>query len=321
MPSPPAGPDPTDATVSRLVELACHAPSIANSQPWTWRARGGALELLADHTRRLDHDDPAGRQLMISCGAALHHLRVAAGALGVEARVTLVEPEPGAVLELLARIDLSGDVVGRAGPLDLHLLHARHTDRHRFTSWPIPPDRLRSLARAARRPGVEALPVDGAGHKTELGVLLHESALVQSTLSSCDGVVAGRAERDPEAQIERDDGILVLVSACDAPPTWLSVGESLSALWLEATRQGLAVVPLSSPIESPSARALVRRALPARAGLPHLVLRITWGALGRSHLAARTRRPLEEVLHARGDEGPTRSMSSASPGRASAGAE
>ena len=144
------------------------------SQPWPF-----------PHTRRLDHDDPVGRQLMISCGAALHHLRVAAGALGVEARVTLVEPEPDAVLQLLARIDLSGDVVGRASPLDLHLLHARHTDRHRITSWPIPPDRLRSLARAAKRPGVDALPVDATPSSPDVPSATRRRRSSEATGSSC----------------------------------------------------------------------------------------------------------------------------------------
>ena len=45
------------------------------------------LELHEDRTRRLPAADPFGRNVVISCGAALHHLQVAAGALGWETEV------------------------------------------------------------------------------------------------------------------------------------------------------------------------------------------------------------------------------------------
>src|SRR5678815_5003933 len=74
----------------RIIELACRAPSVHNTQPWRWRIRGAELELHADRSRQLQVGDPQGRNLVISCGAALHHAQVAAGALGWEARVDRV---------------------------------------------------------------------------------------------------------------------------------------------------------------------------------------------------------------------------------------
>ena len=61
---------------------AQHAPSVFNTQPWAWRITGDALELWADTSRRLDAIDRDGRLLLLSCGAALHHARVALAATG-----------------------------------------------------------------------------------------------------------------------------------------------------------------------------------------------------------------------------------------------
>ena len=70
------------AVVLRLVELASQAPSVHNTQPWIWRASGDQVRLYPDYSRQLPAEDPAGRNLVISCGAALDHFRYAAHALG-----------------------------------------------------------------------------------------------------------------------------------------------------------------------------------------------------------------------------------------------
>ena len=73
--------------------MATRAPSIHNSQPWLWRMGPHGLELHADPTRRLPRTDPVGRDQVISCGAALHHLLVALAANGQGARVHRL-PDP-----------------------------------------------------------------------------------------------------------------------------------------------------------------------------------------------------------------------------------
>ena len=70
-----------------LVELATRAPSVHNTQPWYWCVDGERVSLFADFSRQLQYADPDGRDLLISCGAALHHLRVAAAANGWKAQV------------------------------------------------------------------------------------------------------------------------------------------------------------------------------------------------------------------------------------------
>ena len=60
-----------------LLRYAILAPSTHNTQPWLFHIRGDDVELYADRTRVLRAMDPDDRQLIMSCGAALFHLRVA----------------------------------------------------------------------------------------------------------------------------------------------------------------------------------------------------------------------------------------------------
>ena len=78
----------------RATERALRAPSVHNSQPWQWRISDGVVELHADPDRHLVGTDPDRRDLVISCGAALHHLRVAALASGLLPAVSRL-PDPG----------------------------------------------------------------------------------------------------------------------------------------------------------------------------------------------------------------------------------
>ena len=93
------------AAARSLIQLACRAPSVYNTQPWAWRIRPGGVALYADHERRLAATDPAGRNLLISCGTALHHLQVAARAVGLAPTVRRL-PDPAAPA-LLAELEFA----------------------------------------------------------------------------------------------------------------------------------------------------------------------------------------------------------------------
>ena len=75
------------AQLAATVELACRAPSLHNSQPWRWIFENGTLHLFADHARVGRHTDATGREVILSCGAALDHLQVAAAAAGWQVTV------------------------------------------------------------------------------------------------------------------------------------------------------------------------------------------------------------------------------------------
>jgi nitroreductase len=131
--------------VPDLILTAGRAPSVHNTQPWQFlRTEDGALELRADPTRQLSAADPAGRELFISCGAALFGLRLAIRGLDREPTVALF-PEPGDPL-LLARVAFGpAKTLRPAERLMLSALRRRHTHRDGFDQQPLSPTLLAAL--------------------------------------------------------------------------------------------------------------------------------------------------------------------------------
>ncbi len=95
----------TDDKLKFLIQYAILAPSVRNSQPWNFRVEDGVIRLHLDRSRARRTTDPELRELIISCGAALQHLCVAARRFGFNLEVeTLPEGKPS----LLAIVRLDG---------------------------------------------------------------------------------------------------------------------------------------------------------------------------------------------------------------------
>jgi hypothetical protein len=145
---------------SYLIALAARAPSVHNTQPWRFKAGEDAIELYADPRRKL-RVDPSGREMLISCGAALFGLRLAVRSLGYQPVVSLL-PDPGS-LRLLARVS-----VGDAAPMTtaerrlLEALPHRHTHRGPFTDAPLPHGLLAGLQHEALAEGAVLALIDSA---------------------------------------------------------------------------------------------------------------------------------------------------------------
>lgn len=312
------------AVIERLVALACLAPSVHNTQPWLWQYDGRQLTLRADLRRRLPAEDPRGRNLTISCGAALHHLQFAARALGWE---TVVDPLPDDdTAPVLARV-----LVGRTAPQpvvpeDIALLRSRCTDRRRFTAWPVPTDRLDDLARLARAWGVQAHPVTADSARIRLELLANQALTHLETEprrvqeqerwirhNGADGIPLELLPDDPDPLRARSrfqpglledtrlvihggERVVALGGVADDVASWLRTGQGMSALWLEAAREGMSVIPMSQPIEVESTRRRIARDVLDGAFEPHLLLRVGWQAIGRRDLPRTPRRPLDDVL-------------------------
>jgi hypothetical protein len=311
--------------VRRLVDLACRAPSVHNTQPWAWRLQDGRLELYADWTRRLEYADPAGRELLISCGAALHHLQVAARALGWEPEV--VRLADGDDPTLLAVTTLSPASPSPRSTVDLQAIHDRCTDRRRFTAWRVPGRRLEQLAAAARELGTGASAVTDATDRFRVEILVsraHHLQVRDAAISAeaerwtdhgvFDGVPASHVPwqlRHPESDrsrfgigtmeiddtdVESGDGIIVVHDTADSPAAWLRAGEGLSALWLRATNEGLSVVPLSQVVEAQETRDSFSHDILGGLTVPLCVVRVGWQPISRAHLTPTPRRSVDEVL-------------------------
>lgn len=315
--------------VRQIVEDACRAPSVHNTQPWRWRWDGDRLELGADRSRQLMVTDPEGRNLTISCGAALHHLQVAAQALGWEARVERC-PDP-ARPDLLAVVSLSPGRVEVAALERLDDLRARRTDRRRFTSWPLPDERLTAIANEAASWGALVMPIFEQRARDEVERVMalaerlqREDPRYAAELAAWRGRPDAQGvpptsipERDPEQPDRlarfRDgelpdppvdlsgaaDRLVALCTVEDAPADWLRCGEALSSLWLGMVRHGLSLLPMTQAVEMAETRGTLRRALLGGMVAPQLVVRVGWQEQTRSPLPHTLRRPVDEVLELR----------------------
>jgi nitroreductase len=126
-----------DVAANFVIRAAVAAPSVQNSQPWHFSSRPGAIRLHADPRRGLPQADPAGREMVISCGAALFNIRLAMRHLGFAAGVTLL-PDPSCP-DLLAEVRWGSFTPPAPGEEALYRsIPLRHTHRGPFTAGPSP---------------------------------------------------------------------------------------------------------------------------------------------------------------------------------------
>ena len=104
------------------------------------------------------------------------------------------------------------------------------------------------------------------------------------------------ALEDEGRHVESGDGLIILYDTDDTPSAWLRAGESLSALWLRAVREGLSVVPLSQVVEVAETRDALQHQVLGGLAVPLMLVRVGWQAISRSQLEPTPRRPLDEVL-------------------------
>jgi nitroreductase len=317
--------------VRAMVSAAVRAPSVHNSQPWRWEYDGHQLHLSADWSRQLRHGDPDGRDLIISCGAALHHVCVAASALGW--RATPHRLPPGAP-QRLATIDFSESAPSAVTGAALQAIHQRQTDRRTPTSTPVPRRQLDALVRTATIHGAIAtqLPDEASEPLRDMmllaSVIQHSSdayleELAQWTHSRGDDGVpdssvtfrpnitepSGAGTRFPSGFLLDHEPTnkpasqcwILLTTSSDDVRSRLRAGEALSAILLLAQLQGLAVVPYTQPIEVDAARSGIERALLRGSANLQVILRVAVAPPGSPALRRTRRRPLDEVLHIAGE--------------------
>jgi nitroreductase len=315
------------ATVHAVLSLANRAPSVHNSQPWRWRVSSSTIELLADVSRALPTVDPDGRDLRLSCGAALHHLQVALRAFGRAGEVRRLpdpsRPEHLASVETHARAATAGDLaLARA-------IDTRRSDRRVFSPRPVPADLTASLGRAAAAAGAERR-VLSPGEPWDVVRLVERAGVEQSLIPGLNDEVAAwsgrsRGARDgvptanvpgdvaaavpvryfagqglaqsPLGVLESDGSLLVLVhTADDQPLDRLRAGEALSAVLLEAERAGLATCPLTQPLEVAGTRARLAADLLPEGGSPQVLLRLGWAPVGAASVPRTGRRLVEDTV-------------------------
>jgi nitroreductase len=292
-------------SVRHAVELAGRAPSVHNTQPWRFVADGGSVKLYADTARWLQVADADQRDLMISCGAALHHFRVALAAAGVGVRVhRMPDPEDP---DLLAVLELEGPA-DRVDATLAEQIPRRRSDRRAFRNWPLPDAFRQQLFDRAAEQGVAfeaaAQTQDGQdGYAEELATWTDTAAaegipsanLVRPAPPS---VVAARdfgVPRETQHNVTPEEAMLVVLgTASDDRLSRLRAGEAMSAVLLEATRQGLASCPLSQVLEVPGTRDVVADDVLNGSMCPQILLRVGWAP--EESLPETPRRDVTEIL-------------------------
>ncbi|MFI9415388.1 Acg family FMN-binding oxidoreductase [Nocardia gamkensis] len=318
---------PTGETIEKAVLLAGRAPSLHNSQPWHWSFDGHALRLFAVPERMLSATDTSGRQMLLSCGIALDHLRAAMAAAGW--RIHLARfPDPNR-REHLANITFEpARIVTEGDRARADAILRRHTDRLPFrapTGWPDFEEVLRTtfdpsdatldvlgddsrptLARASEMSA--ALRRYDAGYHAEMqwwtGHAIADAGVPSEALISQEErprVAVARkfptaATGERRGEVAEDHSlILVLSTDRDTPEDLVRCGEVLSTVLLECTLAGFATCPLTHLTEIPRSRAVVRELI-GHSGLPQVLIRVGIAPEAERDGPVTPRRPLSEIL-------------------------
>ncbi|HUK72977.1 MAG TPA: hypothetical protein VLW50_30190 [Streptosporangiaceae bacterium] len=313
--------------IGYLFATAARAPSLHNTQPWRFGVEGSALEVHADRSRLLHNSDPTGREMLISCGAALFGLRLAVRGIGYLPLVQLLPSR--ADYDLLARVRLGASVPMTSG--ERHLLAAishRHTHRGPFNGDPLPPGMLAGLQRDAAAEGATLVLLDRPGPYQQLAELVSAAERAQNENSlmraerrrwtrrpgspAGDGVpvraYAAEPAHLPGALAPRDFDLgrhwgqleaggaspqitAILTTMGDERADWLRAGQALHRLLVHAASRWVFASLHTQPLESAPLRAEITERLHLP-GAPQMLLQ--FGRAGTTQVTPR--RPVEEML-------------------------
>ena len=319
------------ADARKAVEDALWAPSVHNTQPWRFGLRGARITLRADTDRRLDVADPDGREMLISCGAALYNLRSSLRALGYTARLRLL-PDPDRP-HLLADIDLEPGERPDQQTLREHAqIRRRRTHRGGFRPDPVPAGVVAAIRHDAEREGARLIEAVDADVKGALAALTAAAEHVQQRTRSHAAEIARWA---PSPRTSRTDGVqerayprqvpqttphfpardfarghgwgaqnsqdvgpvlagltVLLVSDGDGPADWLRTGQAMQRVLLRATERDLAAAFHTQALEVPELRRFISTHF-CNGAHPQMLLRL---GVPHGEELGTIRRPVEELI-------------------------
>ncbi len=328
----PTSPGSWTGQMMTLLRSAVLAPSTYNTQPWKFRVTADGVDVYADYTRRMPAADPGGREMMMSIGAAVMNLRVAAAHAGYMCNVIYnysgSSEEPLASVRLTPCRECPPETLDLAGLYEF--ISQRHTNRHPFLLSRIPAAVLDQLCGLARGTDVTVIAstdgdcngriaevvaqgdrmlLENADYRRNVSAWLHVNAM-----SHADGLSAQACGLDakvvaaaPWAARVIDIGKIRaahdrhlcleapgLIALCseDHVPQYVAVGELLERMLLVVTGEGLHASFFNMPIQVPALRTQLQQIL-GTAAPPQLLLRLGYSL---SEPIQTARRPLEDVL-------------------------
>jgi hypothetical protein len=314
-----------------LIRYAILAPSGYNTQPWMFAVNREGIAVYADYTRRLPIADPGNRELLMSVGAAIMNLRVAAAHFGFACRVDY--DQSGDSERPLAFLSLSQhdeDAHKNAMAALFPAITKRHTNRNPFLVTRIPESVLKTI------------------RSLDDGIAVNIFVSTEGTVNQQVAELVALADRQQRSDVSfrhelaewvrtnwtrRGDGIpgaalgakgvggvlapwttkvidlgkiraandrnlcslapgLLVIYGEDSLPHWVEAGELLERLLLTVINEGLQYSFFNMPIEVPELRTALRGLLGLPAW-PQLLLRIGFCL---TEAATTPRRPFEEVI-------------------------
>ena len=327
-----SGPRLTSAEIAEFVAgSAIWAPSVHNTQPWWFAVRRREIVLRADARRQLGVADPYGREMLISCGAALFTAKLALRALGYTANA-LVLPDPADPL-LVARLRWRrGAPPTSQEELLFRQVTRRRTHRGGFGPEPLVPGLVGVLRAGAAGDGAALRVARDDASRAALAAVVETAEQAQRLDSAyvreltawapppgsmrTDGVSPSSYPARPERTSPHFPGrdfahghgwglpesgpagpsrfvgaVCVLTTPADRPADWVNAGHALQRILLTAASDGAAAALYSQPTEIDWPREVIRAQL-GDGSYPQLVLR--FGSVIQN--AVSLRRPLRSVL-------------------------
>jgi hypothetical protein len=295
-----------------LVDAAVWAPSVYDTQPWWFGTRGSTVTVHADAERRLNVADPDGREMFISCGAALYTLRLAVRDLGrvPEVRLRSDARRPGLIADVgvgperpptaeerqtYSHIRRRNTHHGgfRPGGLPIGLLQTLRTHAYREeVSLRIVADPRSRIALAALTESAEQVLRQNPAYVAEVArwapavagameeTCPRESAHLDADFAGCD---FARGQGWGQTASERRDAtgvVAVLLTEGDERSDWLAAGQALQRVLLCAAEYDVSAAFHSQALEVPELREFIRARF-CDGAYPQMIMR-----LGIAHAVA-----------------------------------
>lgn len=312
-----------------MLRYAILAPSSHNTQPWRFCVHANTVDVYADRTRALPVADPDERELIMSCGAALYHLRTAIHYFGhtchIELFPDLANPSFLASIRLGFKADTETEDI-----LLFQAIPKRRTNRHAYAEVALPPALIEALQKEARSEGCWLRPIDYEDERYAVAELVDSADHIQwanpafrkelaswlqpnkseqgdgipgyaeglGDLASAAGPLVvrtfnlgnGRAARDREIALH-SPFLAVLGSEADTPGDWLMAGQALARVLLRARIEDVWGSFLNQALEVPETRTKLTELLDLK-GAPQILLRLGFA----TEVPPTPRRPLSDVL-------------------------
>lgn len=311
-----------------LLNYAVLAPSRHNVQPWLFKVEGNTVELYADQSRALPVADADNREMIMSCGAALANLLIAARHFGYAPIVELSRELN--TRDMLARVSFEkGGIATEEEQKLFRAIIQRRTNCQLFKDRVVPVSLLSAFEGIAGREGTRFQIVQGEEARYAIASLIATGdhllwaderfrqeiaswtrpadsqsrdgvpayALGKGDMASYLGPLKIRTFMDNE---ETDGGhhlavgspvLAVLWTFTDTWFDWLAAGQALERILLYARAASVWASFFSQPIEIPTLRTNLRDMF-GRTDYPQLALRMGYGP----EVPPTPRRSVEDVL-------------------------